>query len=172
MAHRQLKAARGRPADRPTLDAKSNGTGHIRIAISAERRKIIVQYRDAIACPFMIHCRLTRTRHADLEAKAYPLRVGPERLTREFKRLRRCQPFCWPRYRRKYCCDSAWATAACSRDFSAPCPTLTWGRRCWQCITNHNTLDRWRHWPHAAICRERRLHDGLSRRSVSRRRTT
>lgn len=65
-----------------------HGTGHIRIAVGAELRKVIARCRDAIACPFMIHRRPARTRREYIETKAHPFQVAPEMLTREFKKLR------------------------------------------------------------------------------------
>lgn len=67
---------------------EGHGTGHIRIAVGTELRQVIARCRDAIACPFMIHRKPTRTRREYLEAKAHPFQVEPEMLTRQFKRLR------------------------------------------------------------------------------------
>lgn len=67
---------------------EGHGTGHIRVHIGPELRKVISGCRDNIACPFIIHRKPIRTRREYIDAKAHPFQVAEEMLTREFKKLR------------------------------------------------------------------------------------
>ena len=67
---------------------EGHGTGHIRIHIGRELRRVIQNCRDDVICPYMVHKRPERTRREYLNAKDHPFQVTPEMVTRKFKELR------------------------------------------------------------------------------------
>ncbi len=63
--------------------------GHIRIAVGPRLREVITRSReDALASPFIVHRLPERRRRDHLQRKEHWTQVRPERLTREFARLR------------------------------------------------------------------------------------